>query len=112
MLFTILILTAAVVANQAATTKSTPLCGRCLPRTVTLVPANGTGTITPVLRVLTNDSRGCRRMYVICNTPAGYTKSNMVMNEETNYPIIGKNVRALVTCFKASWHAELGGSYM
>ncbi|VDM82242.1 unnamed protein product [Strongylus vulgaris] len=89
------------------------VCGRCLPRAVTLTPADGTpGSITPVIKMLPNDKRGCRQMYVICNTPSGYTKSNMVMNEETSYPLVGKNVRALITCFKGSWHADLGGSYM
>ncbi|CAJ0603721.1 unnamed protein product [Cylicocyclus nassatus] len=88
------------------------LCGVCLPRSVTLVPADGTpGSITPVIKVLVNDSRGCRRIYIICNTPAGYTKSNMVMNEQTDYPLVGKNVRALATCFKASWIGDLHPYY-
>ncbi|ETN68402.1 hypothetical protein NECAME_15845 [Necator americanus] len=97
---------------QAATTKSTPLCGRCLPRTVTLTPSDGTpGSITPVIKMLPNTPQGCRQMRIICNTPAGYTKSNMVFNG-TEPPKVGKNVNALISCFKASWHTTFMGSYI
>ncbi|KAK6751989.1 hypothetical protein RB195_003421 [Necator americanus] len=66
---------------------------------------NGAVTMIP------NTPQGCRQMRIICNTPAGYTKSNMVFNG-TEPPKVGKNVNALISCFKASWHTTFMGSYI
>ncbi|KAL6737394.1 hypothetical protein Aduo_011041 [Ancylostoma duodenale] len=99
-------------AFQAATTKNPPLCARCLPRTLTLTPADGTpGSITPVIKMLPNIPQGCRQMNVVCTTPAGYTVSNMVFNG-SGAPKVGKNVTALVSCFKGSWRTSYMGSYI
>ncbi|EPB75494.1 hypothetical protein ANCCEY_05405 [Ancylostoma ceylanicum] len=83
-------------ACEAATTKTPPLCARCLPRTLILTPSDGTpGSITPVIKMLPNTPQGCRQMNVICTTPAGYTTSNMVFNG-SGAPKTGKNVTALI----------------
>ncbi|EYC11039.1 hypothetical protein Y032_0052g2179 [Ancylostoma ceylanicum] len=99
-------------ACEAATTKTPPLCARCLPRTLILTPSDGTpGSITPVIKMLPNTPQGCRQMNVICTTPAGYTTSNMVFNG-SGAPKTGKNVTALVSCFKGSWRTSYMGSYI
>ncbi|KHJ86390.1 hypothetical protein OESDEN_13865 [Oesophagostomum dentatum] len=53
--------------------------------------------------MLPNDSRGCRQLYVICNTPPGYARSVMVFND-TPPGKVGKNVRDLIICWKAMWY--------
>ncbi|KHJ87160.1 hypothetical protein OESDEN_13070 [Oesophagostomum dentatum] len=89
------------------------LCASCLPRAITLTPSNGQpNSITPVIKMLPNDKQGCRQLYVICNTPPGYKRSNMVFNETPPPGKIGLNVRALVQCFKAFWHTDDEGSFM
>uniref|UniRef100_A0A7I4YQZ7 C6 domain-containing protein n=1 Tax=Haemonchus contortus TaxID=6289 RepID=A0A7I4YQZ7_HAECO len=91
---------------------SAQLCASCMPRSVTLIPADGTkGSITPTIKVLPNTPQGCRQMNIICKTPAGFTRSNMIFNGE-GPPKSGKDVTALVSCFKASWHTSLAGSYI
>ncbi|KAK6049481.1 hypothetical protein COOONC_13014 [Cooperia oncophora] len=83
-----------------------------MPKSVTLIPADGTkGSITPTIKVLPNDNRGCRQMNIICKTPAGFTRSNMIFNG-AGPPKAGKDVTALITCFKSSWHTTLAGSYI
>ncbi|WKY07784.1 hypothetical protein Q1695_007337 [Nippostrongylus brasiliensis] len=101
-----------MICSQAATTKNPPLCGRCLPRLITLTPSDGSaGSVTPKIQMLANTAAGCRRLNVICPTPAGFTKSTMTLNGGPDTKV-GKNVTLLVTCFKASWRAGLLGSYI
>ncbi|RCN51143.1 hypothetical protein ANCCAN_02708 [Ancylostoma caninum] len=80
-------------------------------------------------RMLPNTPQGCRQMNVVCTTPAGSTVSNMVtyffFNSPHMYrtilfsqfngsgaPKVGKNVTALVSCFKGSWRTSYMGSYI
>ncbi|WKY07783.1 hypothetical protein Q1695_007336 [Nippostrongylus brasiliensis] len=101
-----------VISAQAATTKNPPLCGTCLPRLITLTPSDGSaGSVTPQIKMLPNTAEGCRRLNVICPTPAGFTKSTMTVNGGPDTKV-GKNVTLLVTCFKGSWRATVSGSYI
>ncbi|KAK6018352.1 hypothetical protein OSTOST_16067 [Ostertagia ostertagi] len=83
-----------------------------MPKSVTLTPADGTkGSITPVIKMLPNTMQGCRQMNIICKTPAGFTRSNMIFNGVAPAKA-GKDVTALVSCFQSSWRTSLAGSYI
>ncbi|KHJ87135.1 hypothetical protein OESDEN_13095 [Oesophagostomum dentatum] len=62
--------------------------------------------------MLSNTAQGCRQMYIICNTPAGYARSNMVFNANPPPTLIGKNVKALISCFQGSWRTLQRGFYI
>ncbi|KHJ96717.1 hypothetical protein OESDEN_03310 [Oesophagostomum dentatum] len=62
--------------------------------------------------MLPNTAQGCRQMYIHCSTPAGYARSNMVFNDTPPPLRVGKDVKALISCFKGSWRSSQGGSYI
>ncbi|KHJ86721.1 hypothetical protein OESDEN_13520 [Oesophagostomum dentatum] len=88
----------ALVAIITVHSATVPICGKCLPRTVTLVPASGAGTVTPTVKMLANTAAGCRRMNVICTAPASATTGSMEFNGAFGGPYEAKTIAATLTC--------------
>ncbi|PIO65506.1 hypothetical protein TELCIR_12819, partial [Teladorsagia circumcincta] len=101
--FVLLVIFVATVSS-ATTKKPVPICGKCMPKKVTLIPASGAGTVKPTVKMLTNTAAGCRRMHVICTAPAGGTTASMEFNKQFGGGFEAKTVTALVKCnAKQNW---------
>ncbi|PIO59405.1 hypothetical protein TELCIR_19134 [Teladorsagia circumcincta] len=68
-----------------------------MPKSVTLTPADGTkGSITPVIKMLPNTMQGCRQMNIICKTPAGFTRSNMIVSLPKTHKTLNSPAEAAI----------------
>ncbi|XGW26906.1 hypothetical protein V3C99_007464 [Haemonchus contortus] len=100
----LLLVIAGSILTATTTKKPVPLCGKCMPAKVALIPANGTGTVKPTIKMLTNTAAGCRRMHVICAAPAGATIASMEFNRRIGGGYEAKTVTALLKCnAKQNW---------